>query len=134
MESQRVTVTMKKSSISCMFRLPPVASGTGSAQAEFRSPYVVSCCGSFLCSRQSPFHPCSQLPTLNGKHERLERLDKTGWVWGESARDAGLMLVTTSGHSPVLGCRSEEKTSELQSRENLVFSLLLEKKNEKCSN
>src|SRR5690606_41894169 len=33
------------------------------------------------------------------------------------------------GRHPVLGARSEEHTSELQSRENLVCRLLLEKKN-----
>src|SRR5690606_39761571 len=56
----------------------------------------------------------------------------TRWVWATStlrsarARISGsrsrLMLSTAS-------CRSEEHTSELQSRENLVCRLLLEKKN-----
>src|SRR5690606_41798006 len=36
-----------------------------------------------------------------------------------------------SGSPPTSGTRSEEHTSELQSRENLVCRLLLEKKNKK---
>src|SRR5690606_42094294 len=36
-----------------------------------------------------------------------------------------------NGHSHRISCRSEEHTSELQSRENLVCRLLLEKKKKK---
>src|SRR5690606_40370330 len=49
-------------------------------------------------------------------------------VWASLGRAlAGMLIGGTIGF--VLGIRSEEHTSELQSRENLVCSLLLEKKN-----
>src|SRR5690606_41145876 len=43
--------------------------------------------------------------------------------------DIGVLYIETSGCLPMCGHRSEEHTSELQSRENLVCRLLLEKKN-----
>src|SRR5690606_41643761 len=51
-----------------------------------------------------------------------ERGDELGAVEGEGARGLGEGLVVVDEH------RSEEHTSELQSRENLVCRLLLEKK------
>src|SRR5690606_40712695 len=50
-------------------------------------------------------------------------------------KDADVVLAHLSGdvrehHVPVVELRSEEHTSELQSRENLVCRLLLEKKKE----
>src|SRR5690606_39481732 len=45
-------------------------------------------------------------------------------------RDANQLLAVAERDGAVVGClRSEEHTSELQSRENLVCRLLLEKKN-----
>src|SRR5690606_40562920 len=57
-----------------------------------------------------------------------------GTMW--SGRVAARAARTSSGSTRVSGatptrCRSEEHTSELQSRENLVCRLLLEKKNKK---
>src|SRR3712207_7269876 len=45
-----------------------------------------------------------------------------------AARAAGRHLVLQSAQAPVLDARSEEHTSELQSRQYLVCRLLLEKK------
>src|SRR5690606_41856319 len=53
-------------------------------------------------------------------------------VPGSPADRGGLRpfdLITAVGGRPVNSARSEEHTSELQSRENLVCRLLLEKKN-----
>src|SRR5690606_41282586 len=55
---------------------------------------------------------------LGGGATRTLRLDQTG----KSIGNAILRL-------PIVEARSEEHTSELQSRENLVCRLLLEKKN-----
>src|SRR5690606_41871874 len=41
---------------------------------------------------------------------------------------SSLKAIRRAGRSPAVSCRSEEHTSELQSRENLVCRLLLEKK------
>lgn len=46
---------------------------------------------------------------LQGKHGRLGRLDKTGWVSGGSARDAGAMLGDWPRSSPVPGCHPRAK-------------------------
>src|SRR5690606_41686870 len=46
--------------------------------------------------------------------------------------DAAVLRVATPLDKPVLRTRSEEHTSELQSRENIVCRLLLEKKKNKC--
>src|SRR5690606_41318512 len=53
---------------------------------------------------------------------------------GQGPAAAGLLAQRQGPRQPLLGvvdiaCRSEEHTSELQSRENLVCRLLLEKKN-----
>src|SRR5690606_39404853 len=51
-----------------------------------------------------------------------------------SGASAAIAACTSTRGSPeriVSGCRSEEHTSELQSRENLVCRLLLEKKKKK---
>src|SRR5690606_41266489 len=55
-----------------------------------------------------------------------------GWLWTGPLRLARPVLFpsTPSGVSNGISSRSEEHTSELQSRENLVCRLLLEKKKE----
>src|SRR5690606_37426411 len=47
----------------------------------------------------------------------------------EALKQAGLHVVMLTGDNATTARRSEEHTSELQSRENLVCRLLLEKKN-----
>src|SRR5690606_41838998 len=47
---------------------------------------------------------------------------------GAAAAKVGLLRVALAGLAHLVGDRSEEHTSELQSRENLVCRLLLEKK------
>src|SRR5690242_20777549 len=51
-----------------------------------------------------------------------------GRPWKQALRRA---IVSPSPYNPVLGSRSEEHTSELQSHVNLVCRLLLEKKKNK---
>src|SRR5436309_10090707 len=48
--------------------------------------------------------------------------------WGRLISDGGMPLIECSRSSFGRAARSEEHTSELQSRENLVCRLLLEKK------
>src|SRR5690606_40208025 len=70
------------------------------------------------------------LPILGGEHVLLELRQLAGAVEAfgvDDHRDVGL-LVTVIVNAESL-YRSEEHTSELQSRENLVCRLLLEKKN-----
>src|SRR5690606_41007863 len=78
---------------------------------------------------------------FNGRLDLVDAPGHLGGTWSELAFDGSLDLVDAVGH---LGCsrsdlavearverggsRSEEHTSELQSRENLVCRLLLEKK------
>src|SRR5436309_7223533 len=54
------------------------------------------------------------------RHQRVR-----GRISGLAGRLSGALVVRVGGSA---GCRSEEHTSELQSRENLVCRLLLEKK------
>src|SRR5690606_39352588 len=93
--------------------------------------------------------PCTRLSTPDGKpaspSSSASRMDVSG-VRSEGFSTNVLPATMASGnihigimpgklygvmptHTPS-GCRSEEHTSELQSRENLVCRLLLEKKNE----
>src|SRR5699024_11284443 len=44
-----------------------------------------------------------------------------------------VIKIADSNHTPAIGARSEEHTSELQSRFDLVCRLLLEKKNEQTN-
>src|SRR5690606_41629706 len=64
------------------------------------------------------------IPAVALEHER--RLDRTGLGLGVVDQDRARAL---GQRVPLLRLRSEEHTSELQSRENLVCRLLLEKKN-----
>src|SRR5436309_10919039 len=60
----------------------------------------------------------------------VQWLEFNPWQWGDDASIAGALF---SQIASKLG-RSEEHTSELQSRENLVCRLLLEKKKKKKKN
>src|SRR5436309_13670854 len=51
--------------------------------------------------------------------------------WNRPGSTRRCSLLTTTRATPSPGARSEEHTSELQSRENLVCRLLLEKKKKK---
>src|SRR5690606_28836022 len=73
-------------------------------------------------------------------HRRWPGVRRTAWPPDASAAPAGIRACRTPGppepgtrrggsHRECAGKRSEEHTSELQSRENLVCRLLLEKKN-----
>src|SRR5690606_41919328 len=78
-------------------------------------------------------------------HDALPIYRLAGWQPDDLARSPGIAGVRPAGVSPAVGgmrfhlcalvadcqcaTRSEEHTSELQSRENLVCRLLLEKKN-----
>src|SRR5690606_42009100 len=78
-----------------------------SPSIQLRAP-VVSAAGHSRCPEPSPHAPCSKPGRTASAHHARSR---------KSASPPG-----TPG-------RSEEHTSELQSRENLVCRLLLEKKN-----
>src|SRR5690606_40732863 len=60
------------------------------------------------------------------------RPEESPWLDAQRAEGCGLLVVysrvTRRGAEPAEALRSEEHTSELQSRENLVCRLLLEKK------
>src|SRR5207302_9340795 len=85
----------------------------------------------FLMLRRPPRSTLFPYTTLfrselaGGLHDREQRDDDAGLVQGiaEPLRD-----VDDHVHHHRHGARSEEHTSELQSRENLVCRLLLEKK------
>src|SRR5690606_39961535 len=67
------------------------------------------------------------------EHFSNYHIDKNLIVLGYSGRDKSLMdaifmAFSKKGSGRLYWCRSEEHTSELQSRENLVCRLLLEKK------
>src|SRR3712207_7460243 len=62
-----------------------------------------------------------------GVHLRLGQ-GRAGILLGCSALDRLLTVACTLGHDVLLVSRSEEHTSELQSRQYLVCRLLLEKK------
>src|SRR5690606_39733821 len=73
-----------------------------------------------VCSKFSGCGRLCQPPSRISTWRRLRRSRKTFSICGGS----GAVKVI---HWPVRGWRSEEHTSELQSRENLVCRLLLEK-------
>src|SRR5690554_7117191 len=79
-----------------------------------RSPWPPGCCA----GRAPP--PCT--PSSSPSAERPQRLPSGAWrcSWPRSPST-----------SPMRSTRSEEHTSELQSRPHLVCRLLLEKKNKK---
>src|SRR5690606_41309938 len=102
-----------------------------------RAPSARHC--SVLARRPPPRPTLSPYTTLfrsregqRAEHRQAERVD-------DQMGDAGPEIDGAGEHGPfggVVGCvedqdqrRSEEHTSELQSRENLVCRLLLEKKN-----
>src|SRR5690606_40649251 len=74
------------------------------------------------------FSPCRSVPSQGAKGSsscrRSEVGDTTTSTWLPSS--AGAWYPGSSTSKPFLGNRSEEHTSELQSRENLVCRLLLE--------
>src|SRR5690606_40604475 len=55
--------------------------------------------------------------------------DNVRWLFEANARAIASRRTSPRIHRPEVAQRSEEHTSELQSRENLVCRLLLEKKN-----
>src|SRR5690606_41959969 len=61
----------------------------------------------------------------------VHAIEEVALRWGERHRADGRAIDGEHGPDAVL--RSEEHTSELQSRENLVCRLLLEKKNSKTT-
>src|SRR5690606_41652207 len=63
----------------------------------------------------------------NGREESAKRVTDRGIVLDDEDDRFGRRLRRAVSHG-IVGPRSEEHTSELQSRENLVCSLLLEKK------
>src|SRR5438874_10358894 len=85
-------------------------------------------CLFFLLTRRPPrstLFPYTTLfrsPPVSGRHLHLAESDPAVW-FAQRARRAG----------PELTRRSEEHTSELQSRRDLVCRLLLEKKKQKTS-
>src|SRR5690606_40987926 len=90
---------------------------------------VLSSCGdtrqttSFPTRRSSDLHSVGASPSV-----RLGRADNSGAAGGHS--HPGRVLLPDGVAGSIVGAppRSEEHTSELQSRENLVCRLLLEKK------
>src|SRR5690606_41794158 len=68
----------------------------------------------------------STMPTEPTSPAASSNAPKMVWAGWSASRSR-----TTSGFEPWSCSRSEEHTSELQSRENLVCRLLLEKKNNK---
>src|SRR5690606_875826 len=77
--------------------------------------------GATEASHASPLHAGQAAKPPEHREQRLEQAQRTS----QQAEPA-------SGNEDVRGVgRSEEHTSELQSRENLVCRLLLEKKNQK---
>src|SRR5690606_39801859 len=84
----------------------------------FRSREWSSCCSaSTTCCAAATGNPASRLDSSRSPFRRRCRCP----------RSRSVMSPCEPGRSP----RSEEHTSELQSRENLVCRLLLEKKKEK---
>src|SRR5690606_41432969 len=81
------------------------------------SKFLILNSGFFVQDVKAPSHGLHVLHPRRGFHLAVE-------VNAERARDA-------HGLGDVVGPRSEEHTSELQSRENLVCRLLLEKKKTK---
>src|SRR5439155_15112991 len=73
------------------------------------------------------------LPIFNHPHRAPGpgQLDGRGQPVGPGADDYGIGRQTDAGAPPVSGARSEEHTSELQSRGQLVCRLLLEKTHER---
>src|SRR5690606_42022123 len=81
-----------------------------------------------ICSKVLPFAVADGFQTRSST-ESTDVVGRQGWA---DRRFSGMK--TASLHGRIHGvsaqpCRSEEHTSELQSRENLVCRLLLEKKN-----
>src|SRR5690606_41298778 len=91
----------------------------------------------------SPLFPYTTLFRSDGRHPDLlaHQIDRTvhGVVGGDDTRRRDLAGLTVGGllaraRDDLDGQRSEEHTSELQSRENLVCRLLLEKKKNEQQN
>src|SRR5690606_41011850 len=94
-----------------------------------RRPCVISSTASHECRRKSRSHGHGR-PEPAGSANAPCRGDRT--LLPIRKREPDLSLRLQSGNHLWLGSnssRSEEHTSELQSRENLVCRLLLEKKN-----
>src|SRR5690606_41691104 len=93
----------------------------------------------FLCSCSAPPRDLHSFPTRRSSDlltcatvsPRYSVRTAPFELWNSSlssAIAASLSALAMRPPSDYLGCRSEEHTSELQSRENLVCRLLLEKK------
>src|SRR5690606_40559877 len=106
----------------------------------------VQCCASSPCffSYRLGYHralhsfPTRRSSDLTWRREcsaspRSSRWTSTGWDgWSASPRRKAAPLAPASSSGSAVS-RSEEHTSELQSRENLVCRLLLEKKKEQTT-
>src|SRR5690606_41531124 len=99
-------------------RVPPTS---GISPAEARSPPA------------PPLFPYTTLfrsdRAAGGHPARRTHAGRGGGGGGGGAAGGGAAGALGNGADPGRGGRSEEHTSELQSRENLVCRLLLEKKN-----
>src|SRR5690606_19282394 len=106
--------------------LEHLANVTGNAQARVLSETLDRATGTFLEEDRSPQRDAGQLDN-RGSHFYL------ALYWAEELAKSGDKALSTR-LAPVAKAlrehRSEEHTSELQSRENLVCRLLLENKNE----
>src|SRR5439155_8702877 len=77
----------------------------------------------FLALRIEDLRPAEDIPALHRHLTTMPADYHAAGIWRHRKKDGTLIEVETSGH------RSEEHTSELQSRGHLVCRLLLEKKN-----
>src|SRR3712207_8301773 len=82
----------------------------------------------FLMIRRPPRSTLFPYTTLFRSRRRPRSGPERDRIWGDHPGDAGPVLSWPSGR----GHRSEEHTSELQSRQYLVCRLLLEKKKKKA--
>src|SRR5690606_41756195 len=77
-----------------------------------------------LGSKRSPVHPAP----VGADPFLVDLATRSRWAKVEQITDPGEEKHDAGTKPPPFGGRSEEHTSELQSRENLVCRLLLEKK------
>src|SRR5690606_42054962 len=104
----------------------PVCASSRCPTATHAWPLALSSIQRYGDHRDLPSFPTRRSSDLHGPfcHPRLT--DTVGAPEIERAVDGGGPFV--AGRQPLKRLRSEEHTSELQSRENLVCRLLLEKK------
>src|SRR5690606_41935010 len=68
------------------------------------------------------------IPVKSGSRTLKDAINEALRDWVANVRDTHYLIGSVVGPHPFPTLRSEEHTSELQSRENLVCRLLLEKK------